>query len=97
MSNHSGSDDYLKDVAAKMGLGPTGEFPEGQLHPSDEGQIKIAVGNRDGKVVLAFGAPVAWIGFPPDDAEKIATDLLRHAEAARSALVFVKLLAKVGA
>jgi hypothetical protein len=97
MSNHSGSDDYLKDVAEKMGLGPTGAFPEGKLHPSDEGQIKIAIGNRDGKVVLAFGAPVAWIGFPPGDAEQIATDLLRHARTARSVAALAKFVEEIPA
>jgi len=60
-------------------LGATGEFPEGHLTESDEGEIKFAVGYKDGKVVLDFGGPVAWMGMHPDQAKELASLLLKWA------------------
>jgi hypothetical protein len=59
--------------------GPTGKFPQGKLTPTDEGEIKIAIGSVDGKVVVDFGKPVAWIGFDPERARAVADALLKHA------------------
>lgn len=53
-------------------LGATGKFPEGKINERDEGEIAFAVGVEDGKIVLNFGKPVAWIGFPPDQAMELA-------------------------
>jgi hypothetical protein len=63
-------------------LGATGLFPEGKLRHDDEGQLRLAIGNRGGKVVLDFGTPTAWIGFNPSDARNLATALNRHADEA---------------
>lgn len=61
-------------------LGPTGQFPEGKLGDDDEGEIRIAIGNQNGKVVISFGGPVAWIGFTAAQAREIAETLIKHAE-----------------
>jgi hypothetical protein len=61
-------------------LGPTGKFPQGKLTNNDQGEIKIAIGRKDGVVVMDFGSPTAWIGFPPRDAREIAAVLIKHAE-----------------
>lgn len=53
-------------------LGATGKYPEGKLRDRDEGEIAFAVGAEQGKVVLNFGKPVAWIGFTPEQAMEIA-------------------------
>ena len=53
-------------------IGPTGKYPEGKLGERDEGEIAFAVGAEDGKIVLNFGKPVAWIGFTPEQAMEIA-------------------------
>lgn len=56
----------------------TGQFPEGQLVPEDEGEILFEVGDMDGKVVLNFGdVPVQWIGMSPEQADELA-DILRE-------------------
>ena len=55
-----------------MALGPTGQFPEGQLNPTDEGEIKIAIGVERDRIVIHFGKPISWIGFNPKQAREIA-------------------------
>lgn len=59
-------------------LGATGKFPEGHLTDDDEGEIKIAIGLKDGKVVMDFGKPVHWIGFTREQALDIATSLIKQ-------------------
>lgn len=88
MSNHSGeSDPALQEHFAKLmesvlstPLGPTGRFPRGKITPADEGEIRIAIAKKDGVVILNFGKPVTWIGFPPDEARAIAALLIKHAD-----------------
>lgn len=78
MAHHS-----QEPMNKELGLGPTGQFPEGKLHQSDEGEIKLAIGHKEGKVVIDFGSQVTWIGFTPNQAEEIAALILKHADAAR--------------
>jgi hypothetical protein len=59
--------------------GALGDFPEGQLTMMDEGSIQFAIGEKDGKVVLDFGTPVAWIGMTPQQAADFASTLLKRA------------------
>lgn len=60
-------------------LGPTGNFPEGKLTQQDEGEFKLAITRVDGKVIMAFGTPIAWIGMTRNDAIQIGNDLIKHA------------------
>ncbi len=69
--------DRMQELVKKLELGPTGHYPDGALNETDEGEIKIAIGIEDGKVVINFGKPVAWIGFDPRQARQIA-ELLRQ-------------------
>jgi hypothetical protein len=62
--------------------GALGDFPEGQLTKSDEGAVQFAVGVKDGKVVLDFGTPVAWVGMNPQQAADLASSILKHARIA---------------
>lgn len=65
-------------------IGPTGRFPRGKMHPSDTGEIVIAVGHTAaGKVVVEFGTEISWLGLDPTDAIVMALELKRHAEVAR--------------
>lgn len=57
-------------------LGPTGKFPHGKITPDDEGELKIGLLAKGGKIVLVFGKAVTWIGLPPEDAKKMAMSLL---------------------
>lgn len=60
-------------------LGDTGQYPQGALTKDDEGELRFAIGQKDGKVVVDFGKPVAWIGFDPDQAIQIALALVKQA------------------
>lgn len=62
--------------------GPIGAYPDGMLTKQDEGSIQFAIGEKDGKVVLDFGAPVAWIGVTPQQAMDIASALMKRAREA---------------
>jgi hypothetical protein len=62
-------------------LGGTGEFPDGKIDPTDEGELKIALSHAEGRVLVHFGKPVAWIGLDKSTAIALATGLLKHAGA----------------
>jgi hypothetical protein len=46
-----------------MKIGKTNDFPRGKLNGSDEGGLQIAISVLDKTVIVAFGAPTAWIGM----------------------------------
>lgn len=90
MAHHSSSesDEALRRLFAERmtkgpELGATGLFPEGKLTGEDEGEIKFAIANAKGKVLLDFGTPVVWMGLLPDQADAIARTLVKHAKEAR--------------
>lgn len=66
-------------------LGPTGEFPQGKFHESDQGALQLAVANHQGKVLVKFGTPVAWLGLDPSDAVQLASMLIKQARQAAKA------------
>lgn len=83
MSHHS--DDVKSSPIHELlrkDLGPTGEHPDGQLNKHDDGGIKFAVGVHEGKVVMDFGKPTAWIGMNPQDAMDLASTLVKNARIA---------------
>ena len=41
--------------------------------------MKFALGFVDGKVILDFGTPVAWVGGTPEQAKALARELLKWA------------------
>lgn len=59
-----------------MNLGATGKYPQGHLNPNDEGEIRFAIGEENGKIIMNFGKPIAWIGFTPEQAKEIVQSLL---------------------
>ena len=73
----------LSEAFVKSEIGPTGKFPDGKMAKHDEGEIAFSVGARDGKVVLDFGASVAWIGMDPGQAVALAQTLIAHAKKCR--------------
>ena len=75
-----GARPFNQQLYEALKVGPTGQFPEGKLNEDDEGEIRIAIGHQDGKVVIDFGKPVAWLGFTPSQARGIAETLINHAD-----------------
>lgn len=57
------------------------EIPHGKLNKADEGVMAVAVAPENGKVVMHFAEPVAWIGFTPDQAMEFAQLLIKNARA----------------
>jgi len=47
---------------------PEPEYPEGKLNKEDEGALAVALGIENGKVVITYPKPIAWIAFSPTDA-----------------------------
>jgi len=83
---HHGSTPFDRNpgnLARDLGLGATNQFPQGKLTPEDEGEIRIAIGQKDGKVVVDFGKPIAWVGFDPEQAESFADTIRDHARECR--------------
>jgi hypothetical protein len=72
-------------MTSKDTLGATGNFPKGKLTPSDEGEIKFAMGTtKDHQVIIDFGTPCKWLALEPEGAMQLASLLVKHArEAAR--------------
>jgi hypothetical protein len=72
------------DVVDKA-IGATGNHPEGQIDPGDEGELafKVAADPVNHKVLLHFGKPVAWIGMNPDDARQLGLMLIQKGESAK--------------
>lgn len=65
-----------------MKLGATGKFPDGKMHPGDEGELRFAVAKDSrGNVHIDFGKFVSWLALPPETAIQLARLLLKHAGA----------------
>lgn len=87
MGHHSTREDAaIRELFRQSGnaqtaekLGATGEFPQGKLTEQDEGEIRMAVGAANGKVVIDFGQPTAWVGMDPLQARELAASLMEKA------------------
>ena len=78
-------DETLKQESERMEilgekLGATNLFPEGKLNDNDEGQLKFAVAIYEGKVVINFNTPTAWIGFDGEQAISLGQLLIKKGE-----------------
>lgn len=97
MSHHSDQpipDEFIKkleDLDGTTFRGATGDYPEGKITESDEGAIQFAVGHDNGKVVLDFGTPVAWVGMNPQQAVELAHSLLEHARQCSDGVLTMKI------
>ncbi len=38
-------------------------YSDGKLNETDEGDLKIAIYSKDGKVIINFGKDLSWLGF----------------------------------
>lgn len=69
-------------LRAAAALGATGQHPDGKMTATDQGELKLAVSTMEGKVIMDFGTPVAWVGMRPEQARAMATALVTKAEEA---------------
>jgi hypothetical protein len=62
-------------------IGATGEFPQGKLNETDDGELNMAVAadKVTNLVILRFGTPVLWIGMNVQEAEGLAGLLTQKA------------------
>ena len=80
-----GDDDVLRNLVAErpavnQAIDPTGEFPGGKLTEDDRGEVAIAVGVSEGKVVVDFGTNVTWIAMDRVDAHNLGRRLVKLAK-----------------
>lgn len=68
-----------RSLNEKIFSGATGNFPQGQLTKSDEGEIQFTIGAKNDKVILQFGTPVAWMGMTPEQAVDLGEMLIQKA------------------
>jgi hypothetical protein len=63
-------------------FGKTGQFPQGKVCESDEGELTMGVAAdiQQRTVVLNFGTPVLWLGLPPAQARELAASLIEKAD-----------------
>lgn len=64
----------------KRPTGATGDYPQGKLNEDDQGGLRMAIGTKDGVVVVDFGKPVAWLGLDRSTALALAANLTKHAK-----------------
>ena len=72
-------DDVMRREAKRLGLGPTGEYPQGTLGPDDEGGLKAAMTVVGGKIVINFGKEISWLAMTPGEARILSEALLKNA------------------
>jgi len=63
-----------------LNFGKIGTFPQGKVHKSDEGAIRLGVAAdyEHGTVVVNFGTPVVWLALPPENARELALTILKN-------------------
>ncbi len=67
-------------AAKEPSLGATGNFPDGKLNASDEGEIMVRIASIEDRVVIDFGKPIHWVGFTKEQAAQIAESLIKHSK-----------------
>ena len=63
-----------------MKPGPTGDFPDGKLNPTDEGGLDIAISALpNGTVRIDFGKKIAWFAMSREQAYQFAKMIMARA------------------
>jgi hypothetical protein len=55
------------------------QYPDGKLGEDDEGEVGVAIGIKDGNVIIMFPQPVAWLGLPPEQAMEFGRTVIKRA------------------
>lgn len=93
MSHHSSKPPFIQQALHDEMKKLLGEYPDGKLNADDAGALAYAVGVENGKVIMRFPKPVAWVGFNGDQALELAAALIKHA---RNAGVTSPLVIQIG-
>lgn len=80
MSDEEKLEARRKKLVEQYAIGPTGQFPQGQLNEHDEGELRVAVGVEGGKVVVHFGKKIAWICMTKTEVHALVRVLLAKAD-----------------
>lgn len=72
--------DKLREL--QQPFGATNRFPMGKLNEHDEGEIMfgVAADKSQGKIIINFGKPTAWIGMDRQQALDFAALLKQKAD-----------------
>lgn len=62
----------------ELGLGATGNYPDGKMSEDDEGELKFAVLSRNNNVMIIFGKPVEWLDMNKDKAKELVKCLMKQ-------------------
>jgi hypothetical protein len=60
-------------------LGATGRFPQGNLNRHDQGELACAIYAYQGRVIMNFSKPIAWLCLDYDGALALAEILRQRA------------------
>lgn len=63
-----------------MKLGATGKFPQGKIKKDDQGELRMAIFGKDGKIIIDFGKELSWIGFSKDEARQLGNLLIEKSK-----------------
>lgn len=62
-------------------LGATGKYPQDKFKDDDEGEIRVAVGIHNGRVLIDFGPKqVKWLALDKQTAIAVGNQLIKKAE-----------------
>lgn len=73
-------EEEIKMLRKELGLGATGNFPDGKISEDDEGELKFAVLTRNNNVMIIFGKPVEWLDLSKDTAKQLVKGLMKQIE-----------------
>lgn len=73
-------EEKIKDNPMLGALGATGNFPDGKLTETDEGEIMVGITTVQDRIILNFGKPVKWIGFTKEQAIYLANTLIKQSK-----------------
>lgn len=62
--------------------GPTGRFPQGRFHETDDGELAIMVAVVRRKIVIEFGVSTKWIAMDAQQARELGQILQEKADEA---------------
>jgi hypothetical protein len=65
-----------QELSQHFALGATGDYPDGKLCEHDQGALRFAVFEAEGKVILQFNTSVAWLGLSKSQALELGEALI---------------------